>query len=463
MIEVPIYDIRDRKKVAYDDLPVRPFWRTEDPEFDDEGGLTTGGMLPHQRNWWELPNFIRVLLGGYGSGKSYAICKRTISLCLENAPTPCALVSPTYKVARHTTISTIKELLVGKQTLVGAENLRWTWLQGPNEFTIHDRASGTTGKIIIYSGENPENLKGPNLAAAGIDEPFMQDKAVFEQMLARVRVGSAPKKEINLTGTPEGISSWGYDIIEGELAGNYDLGYVRASTRANILLDPNFYERLRNAYDDRTASAYLEGHFVNLTQGLVYYAFNPAHHVIDIPMPEGATLGVGMDFNVNPMAFVVFWTHAGHIHFFKEYELPNSDTEEAIQVLRSDFPGIRDVYPDASGRARKTSAPGGRSDFSYLEDGGFDIHCHRSNPPVRDRYNATNGKLKARDGRVSLTVSTECKKLRRYLMSYNHVEKNKDTQKGLSHLLDAFSYPVAYTFPVAYDHVGEAVLRHRAS
>ena len=49
-------------------LPGRnaPFWRPDDPEFDDEGRIVKGGMFGHQREWWGLPNFVKVLVGGYG-------------------------------------------------------------------------------------------------------------------------------------------------------------------------------------------------------------------------------------------------------------------------------------------------------------------------------------------------------------------------------------------------------------
>lgn len=70
-----------------------------------------------------------------------------------------------------------------------------------------------------------------------------------------------------------------------------------------------------------------DGEDINLGTGLVYYGFNPAEHVVDLPIPPGAELGVGMDFNVDPMTVVVFWRLKDHVHYFREIEIPNADTE----------------------------------------------------------------------------------------------------------------------------------------
>lgn len=444
-----------------------PLWFKGEPELDTLGNVTKGGMWEHQLQWWNLPNFYKVLVGGFGSGKTLALCKRAIAVALDNAPCPVALVSPTYKLARTTTIYTMKGLLEGKrQYLNGA--LVWTFNQVNSEFTI--KYHGRRATITIYSGENPDALRGPNLAAAYIDEPFIQDEAVFNHMTARVRHPQATFREICLTGTPESIGGWGYDICVGEKKDKTNPGVVYASTRLNRALSPDYVERLLAALDERAAQAYIEGKFINLAGGLVYYAFDPTLHVQDLPIPDACELGAGMDFNVDPLAACVFWRAGSHIHYFAEYEFRNSDTEYACQTLREEWnesregkPQLWNLYPDATGSARKTSAPGGKTDFYYIRQAGFTVNARDANPKQRDRYNAVNGKLKpaalTRSGnvivaggsprdRVTLTISPKCKKLIKYLSVYAHAELNTPEQKAFSHLLDAFSYPISYLFPV---------------
>ena len=420
------------------------FWRKDPPILDDSGSIIQGGMWKHQRTWWELPNFIKVLVGGYGAGKTISASKRGVALALQNAPCPIALVSPTFPIARQTTILTTAELLEGKKSLLGRD-FWWTYNSTTHEFKV--RYHGREGHILIYSGDNPLSLRGPNLAAAIIDEPFIQDKQVFDQMIARIRHPQATHKELGLTGTPEQLN-WGFDLCMGDLFENHDVGVVNASTRANLALDPSYTERLEGAFTSKAAEAYIEGEFRNLSEGMVYYAFEQEEHVARIERPYGSELGVGMDFNVNPMAAVAFWRDGDHIHVFKEYELPNADTEYMCSVLYEDHwkSGLRNIYPDATGRSRATNAPGGRSDFHYIKRAGFNIKCYTENPPRKDRYNAVNGKFRAKNGRITMTVSPDCKKLIKYLSIYSHEILNK--QDDLSHLLDAFGYPIAHLFPV---------------
>lgn len=428
-----------------------------------EGSVLKGGMFQHQLAWWEAPNFVRALVTGYGGGKTFIGAKRSISVALHNAPVPFLAVSPTYRLAKRTTIPTIKALLAGKQSLLG-NSFKWKFLKQESEFDIRYRGRHAT--IWIASGEDPDSLRGPNVGAGWIDEPFIQAEEVLDQMVARVRDPRARRKEINLTGTPEQLN-WGYDICEGDRRSDFDLCLVQASTKDNLVIDfgGEYSQRMEGAFTDKAAQAFVDGKFINLQEGTVYYAFSDAN-VQDFPDP-GHELFVGMDFNVDPMAAIVFWRNGDHVHIMDEIELPNSDTEYMCAYLRDTYPKgggsnecrIQTIYPDASGRSRSTKAPGGRSDFHYIEEAGFRWDAPRANPPIRDRENAVNGKFKSRDGSPpTLTVSSKCKKLRGYLTKYTHEQKNK--QKKMSHLLDAMGYPIHREFPAVRGSAGFSVKAH---
>jgi Terminase large subunit, T4likevirus-type, N-terminal len=431
-----------------------PFWRREDPVLDADGLVTRGGMWRHQREWWDLPNFIRGLVTGYGGGKTMSLAKRMISLALHNAPVPVVTVSPTYPMARTTIVQSIAELLAGRATGSGwiwddegprfdpHRELRWHLYQSqPYRFTID--YLGRSATILCMSGEHPDRLKGSNIAAAGIDEPFMQDKAVFEQIVARVRHPAARRREINITGTPEGVVGWGYDLFEGELRQKHDVGLVQCSSRENRALPDGYVERMDSSFDDTARAAYVEGKFVNMSSGCVYHAFDGTVNLSEDEPPPRAEWGCGMDFNVSPMAFCVFWRSGDRMHFVDEFELPNSSTEDACQRLREEYPQVDTIYPDASGKARSTKSPRGKSDFDYIRDAGYEILAERANPTHRDRFNSANAALRHR----RVTISPNCPKLRRYLMAYSHEEMHREEQKAMSHLLDAWSYPIHFLMP----------------
>ena len=427
--------------------PPDKFWRQEDPILSDAGLVVTGGMWEHQRAWWSMPNRIKLLVGGYGSGKSLVLCKRAISTALANAPAPTLIVSPTYPMAHDIIVRTMVPMLDGK-VLERVKNhktpLLWSMHKGRLDVTL--ACNGKVGTILVRSGDNPDRLKGPNLGAVYLDEPFIMQKAVLDQALARVRHPRARIREIGLCGTPEQLN-FGYDLAEGDLRVKYDVGVVRAPTRANLALPSDYITGLENAYTDKMRAAYLEGQFVNMATGLVYYAFDVERNVRDLPVPDGAQLFCGMDFNVNPMAFCVGWLvqAENHAHIFWEREEPNSSTPDACAILRSQPWGtsLGDIYPDPSGVHRVTAAAG-VSDFKSIRDAGFTAHAPRQAPLRRDRFNAVNMALAA--GR--LTISPSCTKLKRYMLNYTHENEHKKDHKAMGHLLDAVGYPIIWHFPV---------------
>jgi Terminase large subunit, T4likevirus-type, N-terminal len=452
------------------DLPIKvasakqPFWSMSRP-YLEANKLVRGGMWEHQQNWWELPNFIKLLVGGYGCGKTYLLCKRAIAACLQNAPCPVATVSPSFPIARKTIIPTIHALLAGKKSLLGSA-FWYRYNKSVHEFYI--RYHGREGLIMVLSGDDPNSLRGPNLADAYIDEPFIQEQEVFDQMIARVRHPDAVFRELGLTGTPESLN-WGYDLCVGDLREKNDVGFIKASSRQNLVLDSGYVPRLEGVLSAKAARAYVEGDFVSLAEGLVYYGFDntPDKNVVDLPMPQYPELGCGMDFNVNPMAACLFWRNGSHLHYFDEIELPNADTEYMCSTLKEKYcikgeemekrygvngqMVLQNIYPDATGSAHKTSAPGGRTDFYYIREAGFVVNAKHENPKRRDRYNTVNGRLAPKQGPRQITVSPKCKRLIKYLSTYSH-ELIRE-QEAMSHLLDAFSYPVSYLFPAGREVV----------
>lgn len=400
-----------------------------------DGHVVKGGMFQHQRQWWDSKAFIKALVTGYGGGKTYIGAKRSIAEALLNNGVPFMAVSPTYKLAKRTIIPHIEDLLTGR-------NIPYKFNKTDHEFKLLHK--GRKGVIWIGSGDDPKALKGPNLCGALIDEPFIQEKEVFDQMLARVRDPRAVHRNILLTGTPEQLN-WGYDICEGDDRGKYDLELIQTGSASNLALPPDVVERLMRAYDEKMAEAFVKGKFVNMATGRIYYAFTREKNIIEKPIPEGVELRVGMDFNVDPMAAAVFWTQGNHMHIFDEVELPNSDTEEMRKHLLDKYPDITTFYPDPACRQRHTNAAGGLTDLRILQGPPADrktVKARAKHPTRRDRFNATNKKLY--DG--SLTISAKCKKLIKYFEQLAHEKLTK--QDEMTHLTDAATYPVEYIYPI---------------
>ena len=392
--------------------------------------IKTANFLPHQLKWWNLKSYIKLLVGGFGSGKTYISALRAIYLSYLNRGIPGMYVSPTYKMANKTIIPTIKEIAL-------RSGLRMRHKISQHEFVIEN----WDGRFWIGSGDDPDSLRGPNLAWAQIDEPFIQSKDVFNQMLARVRHPRASHREISLTGTPEELN-WGYDIAMND-DGRYDIKYVVGRTKDNKHLPKEYVQSLYNAYDENMRKAYLEGKFINLKQGLVYKPFDREKNVKHIDVKAG-TIKAGIDFNVDYMTAEIFYDLGGTVHFFDEIRLANSNTFELAEILQYKYPRIT-VHPDASGASRKTSS--NKTDHTILREMGFVVRSHYGNPAVMDRVNAVNRMI--REGRLTIEPGT-CPNL---INDFERVvfksgEMDKRTDPSLTHASDAAGYAIEYLYPI---------------
>ncbi len=386
-------------------------------------------MLPHQCQFWELDTYIKLLVGGYGSGKTYIGALRTIWLSYVNRPHPVLYVSPTYPQARRTIVFTLEQML-------SRARIPYSYHKTHHEFYI----PGWQGLIWIASGEIPDSLKGPNVSAAGMDEPFIQKKETFDTVLSRIREGGALCREFFMTGTPEQLN-WGYDVAMND-EGKYDLEMVVGTTESNVHLPQQFIEQLHNAYDENQRAAYMNGMFVNLMKGRVYRYFDRTKHQESRTIPKDVEIFAGIDFNVDYMTAELFVELDGRTHFFDEIQQADSDTYQLADRLHEKYPGIT-VYPDASGKGRRSSAK--NTDHTILKDKGFKVVSRKQNPAVKDRVNAVNRRI--REDRCTFE---NCPKLIRDMerVVWKNGEIDKTSDPSLSHPSDAAGYAIEYMHPV---------------
>lgn len=395
--------------------------------------IDTKRFLPHQLKWWNLPNYMKLLVGGYGSGKTYVGAIRMLYLSYLNSSLPGMYVCPTYKMAKKTIIPTLHEI-------ASRSDLDLYHNRTDNEFFISD----WDGIFWVGSGDDPDSLRGPNLAYAGIDEPFIQDKAVFEQIIARVRHPESKHREIFLTGTPEELN-WGYDIAVNDEK-RYDIGVVFGRTKDNKYIPPSYYESMYSAYSPEMREAYLEGKFINLREGKAFKYFEREQHVKTANI-ENLEICAGIDLNVDYMSCEIFVNGNGWVHFFDEIRLSNSSTFDLADKLKEKYPGIR-VFPDPTGSARKTSAT--RSDHDILRQAGFQVyfmkHKEGNNYP-KDRANAINNLLM--NNNMTIEPNT-CHYLVRDLerVVWDQSVFNQKDDRTLTHASDAAGYAISYLYPM---------------
>jgi hypothetical protein len=132
---------------------------------------------------------------------------------------------------------------------------------------------GMSGKVIFRTMDHPERIVGYEHADAVIDEldTLKTDKAadVWRKVVARNRQ-KKPDGSINtiaVATTPEGFK-FVYDKWKRKPLNGSQI--IKASTYSNAKnLPEDYISTLKDNYPDQMLLAYLDGEFVNLTQGSV--------------------------------------------------------------------------------------------------------------------------------------------------------------------------------------------------
>ena len=305
------------------------------------------------------------------------------------------------------------------------------------------------GSIISLRGaDNYDSLRGVGLDALVLDEYADMAAEVWTEVLRPAlsdKLGSAL-----FIGTPAGFNHL-YDLwIEADSKPDWKAWQFTTADGGNV--PPEELEAARLDLDERTYNQEYLASFESLT-GRVYYEFDRHLNVSADLIDTGAELLVGMDFNIAPMSAVI-GVKAGvdQLHILDEIVIMNGNTELMADAINRRYPARRVyVYPDPSGRARKTSSPVGQTDFSILAAHGFRVLSPPSAPLVVDRLNEVNAMFKNASGERRLFIHPRCKTLIKCLdgLTYKEDTSQPDKTLGLDHLPDALGYLVHYEFPIA--------------
>lgn len=403
-------------------------------------------MWPHQRRFHYSEAFVNALVTGYGGGKTYAGVQQCIKLSVMNGGLPGMYVSPSYRMGRRTIVPTFHEVL-------DSAGLRYKrdYIFNKNEHEFRIRP--WNGLIWIGSGDDPDALRGPNLAWGGIDEPFIQKREVYEQMLARVRHPRARFRQLFLTGTPEQLN-WGYEILIEDPAP--DTMLTQGSALLNRTLPLRFFKNLLARYPLRMVQAYIGGKFVNLKTNRIYYEFDREDHLEEkLELNPALPLLWSHDFNVDPLSSVICQKYKDELYALDEIILHTASIRDAIEEFRArgydkwmkqGGAGVT-IYGDATGAHRDTRSKS--SDYGILRDHGFmNQKVRKANPPIRHRHNSVNGRLRNALGEIHLQIHPRCKYLARGLdlVGYrpnSYLEEDLEEQ----HVTAALSYLVEREWP----------------
>jgi PBSX family phage terminase large subunit len=416
--------------------PKRPVERAPDPGAADAlRAKILADCLPAQREFLDDENH-RILsyIGGFGSGKSFALAAKLIFLGLRNPGGTLMACEPTFPMIRTVLVPAIDMAL-------DQWDIEYSFRASPQpEYSINL----PTGPVTIYcqSAENYQRIRGQNICAAVWDEcdtsPVDTAQKAGEMLLARMRTGEL--NQLAVASTPEGFR-WAYrTFVEND---GPDKRLIRVRTQDNPHLPADFIPSLERNYPSQLIQAYLEGHFVNLASCAIFPDFDRSLHYTDAQPRPDENIYIGIDINVGNCATAHCVKRDNAFHFFDEAVY--RDTQQIADGLKELYPhhfqrGQLVLVPDAASKQRSTAAAQ-ESDLGILKRAGHTVSMQRSNPLVQDRLNSANALI----NQNRLFVGNKCKHWRRSLEQWAYDDKGKP-EKGavgmddLSHMADAATY-----------------------
>lgn len=369
-------------------------------------------------------------MAGRRFGKTYLALTELLHASISKPNSINWYVAPTYRQAKQIAWKSLKQMMPPSQ------------IAATNETDLSVELNN--GTIAALRGaDNYDALRGVGLDLVVMDEfADMHADAWFEVL----RPMLADKQGRALwIGTPKGYNHF-HDLYR-YAQDTDEWGAWQFTTADGSRVAREEIAAARRDMGEREFRQEFMATFEALA-GRVYSNFDRDDNVRDL-QDNGGTLYVGMDFNVDPMTAVIAVKAADQLHILDEIEMGDSNTELMAGEIKRRFKQ-RDivVYPDPSGRARKTSAPVGRTDFAILSNSGFDVRAPRHAAPVVDRINTVQAALKSAEGTQRLFVDRRCKNVIRALDGLTYINNQPDKSGGLDHITDALGYLVMGELPL---------------
>lgn len=391
----------------------------------------------------KFPAFV----AGFGTGKSEVMCNSALLDSLEGgASSLIAMYEPTYDLVRLILAPRMEEKLQ-------EWGVRYRYNKSDNIIYTSNRQ---LGDFVLRTLDNPARIVGYESFRAKVDEldtlKTEHAKEAWNKIIARNRqipdtyVATSPKpvNTVSVFTTPEG-----FRFVHDRWVVNKKPGYdmIQASTLSNPFLPEDYVESLRATYPGQLIEAYIDGEFVNLTSGTVYYAYKRQRNSSRETIQPGETLYIGQDFNVGKMASTVYVQRGRVWHAVAELK-EMFDTPDVIRAIKDRWQSQGHpivIYPDASGKNRKSNNAS-TSDIAQLQQAGFEVRAKPSNPAVKDRVAAMN---KALESCMVMVNEQACPDTARCLEQQAY-DKNGEPDKGSGsdHQNDATTYPIVFEMPV---------------
>ncbi len=395
---------------------------------DENNKVNLSKLHENQKRFIKSKHLHTGIVGGYQSGKSSAAAIKAITHLLQYPGVPIAYYLPIFRLFDDMLIPKIKDML---------ELINISCKVNQHKAKIIT----PYGEIWMRSMDMPDSIVSYSVGYSIVDEVDLVHPNKRDHAMKRISSRNSFKKDIpnqiDFVSTPEGFA-YMYDFFVKKDNDNKLLLRLKTDDNAENLAE-GYIQGLAEQYTKEQLKAYLNGEFVNLTSGTIYYKFdrniNHSNRIID----KYDTLSIGIDFNIGNMSAIVHITDDKPIAV--DELIGVYDTSELCNVIKEKYPTNRIiVYPDASGKNRSTNAT--QTDIDILKEAGFVVKAKNINPPVKDRITNMNRMFCNGRNEIGYLVNTyKCPEYTEALekMAYDK-NGNPDKSSGFDHSTDAGGY-----------------------
>ncbi len=284
-------------------------------------------------------------VSGYGAGKSFAIVVVMLWLVINYLRFEIVIGIGGDTIARLRKTVLLDFMILAKQ-----HGIEYTFNAQQNLLKV-----GSISFILINM-EQPEDIYAYTLSAFLGDEldELKQPDALeaFKASIERTRKpfpdGRAPFRMFFTTA--QGYKGT-YQIVTELEDKKTPFVLVRGLTKENLANSPSYYTDLYNVYNESERMAYLEGRFVNLTTGRVYYGYDEAKcklPALPFVVEPNDPVMIGQDLNSGYSRGTAIVKRDKKLYVVRTFDF--SQIGHAAPMIRTAFPSNNiEWFPDASG------------------------------------------------------------------------------------------------------------------
>lgn len=345
--------------------------------------LRQSKVIPVQDQFFDLWNDdspIIILVGSYGSGKSFAAADLMIKKCAEDKYFRCFYGRKVYGNVKGSIFDTITEQIED----LGVPGFKYSKADNSSLVIRHENGN----KFSPFGADKIDKLKSikepSHFLLEELDQFTADDFGMCVSRLGRTK--KAKTQLIAMCNTDKIYPEhWLYDIIFGE--NKIGAKIYWSNFRQNTMLpDVVEYEknlRVRAMGDEDMFNSIANGAAAVRNKNNAWLYINYEHCIVDYPIMliPGNTVYLSFDFNNEPMTCTAWQMSSGRhpingegrfVHAVGEFEASMADTdEEIIQLLARRVKAAFPYNPlrmtgDSNGRARLKGVAGNKSIYFLL-------------------------------------------------------------------------------------------------